>query len=628
LVSNSPWRPGPLGAGCRGGDAGADPTLNAQRETLKGIDAGVALANSQSRPNLSATFGLNRDLTRSGVLDTGRSKGPILSGGLDVNLPLFLGGRVRNAVEAAKVRVDAGRAALKAVEGDVFTEAVGAYMDVIRDRAIVELNDNQVKVLEVNLQASTDLFRAGDLTRTDIAQSEARLSAAKGQLALAQARLTASEEAYLRSIGKRPDELMSPPPLPPLPTTASEAARIAVARNPSLTAALQQARAAGYDVRVAQSDRLPTLSGVLGGDYVNYINDDFGVGIPRSGVQTTVGVTTRIPLYQGGAPAARVRQARSEEGRLQEQSVATERAVVAAARSAFAYYEASKQAIRTSEVEVTANELAVRGAQAERRVGTRTVIEVLNAEQELLNSKVRLISARRDAYVAGFQLLQAMGSANSASLDLDSGTLYDPVANYRHVAGNWNDWAGDGRHPVSSTKTQELAEGFPDPAVQIRSVKVEPAISPKIPLPGATPPPVKLTEAAPTKPAAAPPAPRPIVETKPTPQSAPAPAKAAPAKVASVTPLKVARPAPPKPAATPPAGSGKWMIQLGAFRTPGAPQALYSKLKPKLAGKQPVYIPAGPLTRLLVGTFASRADAQQSCAAIGGAAPCYVVARD
>ena len=129
-----------------------------------------------------------------------------------------------------------------------------------------------------------------------------------------------------------------------------------------------------------------------------------------------------------------------------EQTVATERAVVATTRSAFANYQAARNAIASNEVAVKANELALEGARAERSVGTRTVLDVLNAEQELLNSQVALVTARRDAYVAGFQLLNAMGQAEADDLGLDGGPLYDPLGNYRRVAGNWSDWASDPRH--------------------------------------------------------------------------------------------------------------------------------------------------------------------------------------
>ena len=172
-----------------------------------------------------------------------------------------------------------------------------------------------------------------------------------------------------------------------------------------------------------------------------------------TGTASAVGLTANIPFFQGGLPAARIRQAQALQGQAQEQLIGTERAVVQATRAAFATYDAAQKAIQSSTVAVQANELALEGARAEQSVGTRTVLDVLNAEQELLNSQVTLVTAKRDAYVAGFQLLNAMGQAQAADLGLDGGPLYDPLGNYRHVAGNWNDWANDPRHPASATRT-------------------------------------------------------------------------------------------------------------------------------------------------------------------------------
>ena len=190
------------------GTASAD-TL---REALKATDATVAIARAAGRPQISGVVGVNRNLTRSGVIaqTQGNDHNISLSGGVDLSLPIFNGGRVRNSVEAAKTRVEAGRATLRAVEGDVFTDAVAAYMDVIRDRAIVELNQNNVKVLQTNLEATRDRFEIGDVTRTDVAQSEARLELGKANLASAESRLQTSIENYKRVIGQSPGDLAPP----------------------------------------------------------------------------------------------------------------------------------------------------------------------------------------------------------------------------------------------------------------------------------------------------------------------------------------------------------------------------------------------------------------------------------
>jgi len=327
------------------------------------------------------------------------------------------------------------------------------------------LNQNNVKVLETNLQATKDRFEIGDVTRTDVAQSEARLELGRANLASAEGRLAASDENYRRVVGYNPGELAPPPPLPPLPNTPEEAVRIALVSNPDITSINLQARAAGYDVNVARAQRLPTVSGVVSGDYVNQITGDTN-GLDRSGTATSLGLSGSIPLYQGGLPAARIRQAQAQEGQVLEQAVGTERSVVAQTRSAFASYQAAKDAISSQETAVKANELALEGARAEQTVGTRTVLDVLNAEQELLNSQVSLVTARRDAYVAGFELLNAMGQADAADLGLSGGPLYDPLGNYRRVANNWNDWAGDPAPTPVATRTvtpEEMPQGVTPP---------------------------------------------------------------------------------------------------------------------------------------------------------------------
>jgi outer membrane protein len=473
----------------------SNPTLTTQRETLRATDATVAIAKAAGRPQVSATVGVNRTITQSGVL-VSTGKGPNLSVGVDVSYPLFNGGSVRNSVRAAETRVEAGRATLAAVEGDVFTQAVAAYMDVIRDRSVVELNQNNVRVLETNLQATRDRFEIGDLTRTDVAQSEARLQLGRSQLAGAQGQLIASEATYRQVIGHPPGQLAPPPPLPPLPTTSDEAVKIALANNPDLVATARQAIASGYDVNVARASRLPTLSVVGSETYVNNLAHNGPSGFPNTGAETSVGLSARVPIFQGGLPAARIRQAQAQQGQALETVVGTERAVVQTARAAFANYEASQRQIQAQTVAVQANQLALEGARAEQSVGTRTVLDVLNAEQELLNSQVSLVTAKRDAYVAGFQLLNAMGQAEAQDLGLDGGPLYDPLGNYRRVANNWSDWASDPRHPTVATRTVAPEEMPANPIVtpQIDSARIDatPPISPVVitdPNAPATPPP-------------------------------------------------------------------------------------------------------------------------------------------
>ncbi|HEX8366683.1 MAG TPA: TolC family outer membrane protein [Allosphingosinicella sp.] len=431
-----------------------NPTIMGQRAQLRSLDEGVAIARAARRPQISANAGVNQNVYSSqGGFGNGRN----FNAGVDVSYPIFEGGANRNRIGAANERVFAGRAALRATEGDIFAEAVSVYMDVIRDRSIVSLNQGQVRVLETNLRATRDRFEVGDLTRTDVAQSEARLALARSNLAGAQGRLRSSEEAYRRVIGELPADLQPPPPLPPLPRTADEAVEIALANNPDLISIAAQIRAAGRDVSVARAGRLPTVSGVSQGDYTNYLgsaDQQFGgTGNANSISTAAVGVQARIPIYQGGVVGARVRQAQALRGQLLERGVETERFVVATTRAAFASYRAALEAIESNEVAVAANTLALEGTRAEQTVGTRNVLDVLNAEQELLNSQVALVTARRDAYVAGFALLNAMGRAEAEDLNLDGGALYDPVANYDRVSRRWSDWSDDDDPQPVSTRT-------------------------------------------------------------------------------------------------------------------------------------------------------------------------------
>lgn len=444
-----------------------NPTIMTERARLRATDEGVALARSEGRPQLSSSVGVNQDVVSSNLGPNRRD----LTVGADLTFPLFAGGRVRNSVRAANVRVEGGRADLRATEGNTFTEAVSAYMDVIRDRAIVALNENQVRVLDTNLQATRDRFEVGDLTRTDVAQSEARLALARSTLVDVRGRLESSEENYRRIIGVLPGDLQPPPALPRLPGTADQAATVALANNAALQSIVAQARAAGFDVRVARGARLPTISASSGTRYFNALGSADNNLAPgqtapaNSTTSTGVGLLLTLPLYQGGAASAQVRRAQAIRSSLIEQSIGVERSVVSNARSAFATYQAANEAIESNTIAVAANELALEGTRAEQSVGTRNILDVLNAEQELLNANVLLVTARRDAYVAGFQLLNVMGLAEAEDLNLDGGALYDPTIYYERYSDTWSDW-NDGP-PVRAVSTRTAPPDAISPVTQL-----------------------------------------------------------------------------------------------------------------------------------------------------------------
>ncbi|RZM33119.1 MAG: hypothetical protein EOP67_24070, partial [Sphingomonas sp.] len=423
-----------------------NPTITAQRATLRATDENVPIARASGLPSLSATGDYTEFVVTAANSFTALPRQAVARA--NVSVPLYLGGQVRNSVAAAKTRVEAGRATLRSTEADLFTNVVAAYMDVIRDEAIVGLNTQNVRVLDVNLQASRDRFQVGDLTRTDVAQSEARLALARAQLQSAQANLISSRESYIQFVGTPPGTLDTPPTLPHLPDSPASAVTVAIDNNPVLIAAAKERDATRYDVGVARASRLPQISAVGGASYTNYLGsasnaDGSALTFPNVNKAVQGGLSLTLPLFQGGRPAAQVRQAEAFQSRAIENVTATERNVIAQARSAFAIWRSSEQVIQSSETAVNANKLSLEGVRAENSVGTRTILDILNAEQELLNSQVTLVTARRDAYVAGFALLAAMGQAEARDLGLDGGVLYDPVANYNRVAAEIPDLAAD-----------------------------------------------------------------------------------------------------------------------------------------------------------------------------------------
>lgn len=452
-----------------------NPSLAAARANQRATDEGVAIQRSAGRPNVGATGQYLEFVDQSST--SSFSPDRAINGQLNLGVPIYSGGAVRNGVRGAIARVEAGRAGLRAAESDIFTQTVAAYMDVLRGQAVVGLQANQVDVLSVNVQATSDRFEIGDLTRTDVAQSQARLALAQSDLRGAEATLIGARETYARLTGMAADDLQPPPPLPGFPPNVETAVDIALEQNPDIIAALDRSRAAGFDVDVAGAARLPRVSVITGGTYNNYLGSISTTGVPVGPVDPTdptspigpvavipqtntavqVGVQLSVPLFQGGLPAAQRRQAQAREGAALETVIATERLVIAQVRSAWASWQAASAVIASTQTAVDAATLSLEGVQAENSIGNRTILDVLNAEQELLNARVQLVTARRNAYVAGFQLLAAMGRAEARDLGLlEEGLLYDPVVNYERVEGKWFDFDSDPDPTVTTTGTRDV----------------------------------------------------------------------------------------------------------------------------------------------------------------------------
>ena len=229
----------------------------------------------------------------------------------------------------------------------------------------------------------------------------------------------------------------------------------ALENNPDLLAARERSRAASFDIDVAGAGRLPSVSVYTSGDYTDYfdtLEGSFAVNTQRP-TSAQIGVRATIPIFQGGLPAARERQAQARAGVALEQEIGVERDVIAQVRSAYSSWQAAREIITMNETAVEAAALSLEGVRAENTVGNRTILNILDAEQELLRAQVQLVAARRNAYVAGFTLLAAMGKAEARDLGLDGGPLYDPATNYERVKGKWFDWEMDKDPKAKGTRT-------------------------------------------------------------------------------------------------------------------------------------------------------------------------------
>jgi len=431
-----------------------NPTLQAARAQQRATDETVPIAKADGLPSITSTTTYSEAVEKSSNSFTSPDR--VLNAQVQLGVPVYSGGGVRNSVKAAKRRVEAGQADLRGAESAVFSGVVAVYMDVILQQAVVSLNRKLVEVLETNLQATSDRYEIGDLTRTDVAQSQARLALAQGDKRTAQANLAAAREYYIQLVGQPPSDLAPPPPLPNLPETAEEALAIALEFNPDIIAARERSKAAGYDIDVAGSSRLPSLSLFSTGAYNDYFGT-LGGSVASTFSQTDksaqVGARLSLPIFQGGRPAALRRQAQARASATLEAEIAAERDVVAQTRAAYSSWQAAQELIESTQLAVEAAELSLEGVRAENSVGNRTILDILNAEQELVSAQVRLVTARRNAYVAGFSLLAAMGKAEARDLGLDGGPLYDPEINYRRVRGKWFDWESDPRPQAQATRT-------------------------------------------------------------------------------------------------------------------------------------------------------------------------------
>jgi outer membrane protein len=424
-----------------------NPQLAAQQASLRATDENVAIANGGWRPTISAggTYAFQQywfnaitpnPFTGTGSLST-LSDHPIQAA-VTVTQPILRGGRTVAQIGRAKAQVRAARAQLLAAEQTVLLSAATAYMDVVRDAAILRLREHNVQVLQKEADATQAQFNAGSLTRTDVAQAQARLAGAQSDLTAAQSQLAISNANFMQAIGRVPETLETEPALPPaLPTNVDNSITLALQQNPAMVQARENEIAANYSVDDAIGAMLPTLSvqgqyGLSEGSLVSPFGTT-NVGGSTAHELTVTG-QLNVPIYQAGVEEATLRQVKELHAQAQLNVAVSDRQVRDAVATAWAQFEAAEASIASNEAAERANEIAFEGVSKEQQVGGRTVLDVLNAEQELLNAGVSLVSAKRNAVVAAFQVLAASGTLTARNLGLKV-KLYDPQVHYDNDAG-------------------------------------------------------------------------------------------------------------------------------------------------------------------------------------------------
>ena len=418
-----------------------NPTLNQQRASVRATDESVPQALSGYRPRINGTanYGYNSTwftgsnrTNPSSVPQEFRSSLQPRDVGVVMQQTLFNGNQTTNRVRQAEAQVIQARETLRATEQNVLLDSVTAYMNVLRDSAIVALRRQNVQALDEQRRATRDRFQVGEVTRTDVAQSEARLADAQSQLLGANAQLQTSRAQFRQVIGREPGALAPGRPVDRmLPATVAESIARGLASHPTIEAAKNGADAAQLQVRVAEASLLPTVT--LEASYSRAY--DSTIAIDNQMIGQVVGRLT-VPIFQGGSEYSTIRQAKETLG-AQRIAVDVQREQVrAAVVQSWGLLQAAKAQIEAAQAAVRANEIALEGVREEYRVGQRTLLEVLNAQTELLNSRVALVTAQRDRVVASYSLLSGTGRLSVRQLAINVGQ-YDETVHYQQVRDAW-----------------------------------------------------------------------------------------------------------------------------------------------------------------------------------------------
>jgi outer membrane protein len=419
-----------------------NPQLNAQRATVRSTDENVPQALSGYRPkvaltasagfqytDLNSTFGGSpNQLVRSEIHGTD----PPRSAGVTITQTLYNGNQTANRTRAAESQVSGAREGLRVLEQTILLAAATIYMDYLRDAAIVEVQRSNVRVLDQTLKQTNDRFNVGEVTRTDVAQSEAQLAAGKTQLLAAEATLTTTRANFRRIIGNEPEALAPGSPVDRfLPGTLPGAVELSLIENPNVTAAMYGIDVNFLQVKVNEGALLPivTMQASVQQSYEQSLQ------VFRSFGASAIAQLS-VPVYQGGAEYSLIRQ--SKETLAQQRLVLEQTRDVTRANTVTAWGQlvAGKAQVASAQSQVTASEIALNGVREEAKAGQRTTLDVLNAQQALVNARVALVTAQHDRVVASYAVLNAVGRLSPQVLKLST-TVYDPSVHYHQVRDSW-----------------------------------------------------------------------------------------------------------------------------------------------------------------------------------------------
>jgi len=417
-----------------------NPQLLAQRALLRSTDEQVPQALSNWRPTVNFTG--QAGIARGGVANNGSptSITTYTERSLDLNVtqPLYRGGRTEAQTRQAINTVQSTRAQTLAVETTVFQAVCTAYLDVVRDQTLVEVNINNEQVLRKQLEATQDRFRVGEVTRTDVAQAESSLAQATATRISSQGQLEVSRAEYVRAVGHPPGRLVFPRERPSLPATREESLSLATNNNPSVISATYAELAARDNVDLVRGQLLPQIS------IIGDLNRSYAPSITLNNArEDTASVVARLtmPLYEGGAVYSQTRQAEQTVGQRRSQVDDARRAAVQTATQNWETLTAARASIASFASAVRAAQIALQGTQQEALVGSRTVLDVLIAEQQLFTTQSQLVTAQHDSAVAEFNLAAAVGRLIAPELKLPV-QLYDMERHYKAVKNKWLGFGG------------------------------------------------------------------------------------------------------------------------------------------------------------------------------------------